>query len=53
MIYTRKNDFAKVFKYLGLEDTNLKIILLDRQNNYVEDSSTMSIAAKSFDNLSS
>jgi len=43
-----KNDFAIVFKNL---DTDLKIILLDYQNNYVEKSSLMSKTAKNFDIL--
>ena len=42
----KKNDFAKVSKHLGTLDTNLKIILLDCQNNYVRDSSLMTILQK-------
>jgi len=40
-----KNDFAEIFKNL---DTDLKMILLDHQNNYVRNSSMMSNDAKNF-----
>jgi len=41
-----------LLEYLKTElDADLKIILLDHQNNYVRNSSTMSNAAKSFDIL--
>jgi len=39
-----------LLKYLKLE-LDLKIIILDHQNNYVGNSSIMSNAAKSFDIL--
>jgi len=41
-----KNDFAERSKILL--DTDLKIILLDHQNNFVEILKTMSNAAKNF-----
>jgi len=40
----KKNNFAKISKNL---DTDLKIILLAHQNNYIGNSSIMSNAAKS------
>jgi len=43
-----KNDFEK---FEILLDTNLKIILLDCQNNYVERSSVMNNIVKNFDIL--
>jgi len=43
----RKNDFAEVSKILL--DTDLKIILLDHQNNFVETLKTISNAAKNFE----
>jgi len=59
-----KNNFTKVFKNLAthgkndfaegskvLLDTDLKIILLDHQNNFVEILKIMSNAAKNFDIL--
>jgi len=42
-----KNTFVEVSKNLGI-DTDLKIILSDCQNNYIERSSIMSNAAKKF-----
>jgi len=45
----RKNDFAERSK--TLLDTDLKIILLDHQNNFVETLKIMSNAAKNFDIL--
>jgi len=42
-VYRGKNNFAKVSKSLDIE---LKIILLDHQNNYVRMSSMMSNVAK-------
>jgi len=44
-----KNDFAEGFKILL--DTDLKIILLNHQNNFVEILKIMNNAAKSFDSL--
>jgi len=44
-----KNDFAEGSKILL--DTDLKIILLDHQNNFVEALKGMSNAAKNFDIL--
>jgi len=44
-----KNDFAKRSKILL--DTDLKIILLDHQNNFVGTLKVMSNAAKNFDIL--
>jgi len=44
---TRKNRFAEVSKSLAL-DTDLKIILLDHQNNYVERLSVDDNSAKSW-----
>jgi len=41
-----KNDFAEIFK--SLLDTDLKTILLDHQNNFVETLKIMSNAAKKF-----
>jgi len=46
-----KNDFEKSEKFKILLDTNLKIIKLDCQNNYVECSSVMSNIVKNFDIL--
>jgi len=43
-----KNDFAKLSKNLAKD---LKIILLDHQNNYVENLSVDDYAVKSFDTL--
>jgi len=34
----RKNNFAEESQNLGIMDTDLKIILLDHQNNYVGNS---------------
>jgi len=48
MYLHEKNEFAEVSKNLG---TNLKIILLDHQNNCVGNSSMMSNSTKSFDIL--
>jgi len=48
-IIYRKNDFAKGSKILL--DTNLKIILLGHQNNFVGILKIMSNAAKNFDIL--
>jgi len=45
----RKNDFAEGSKILL--DTDLKIILLDHQNNFVETLKIMSNAPKNFDIL--
>jgi len=47
--YYEENDFTKVFK--NVVRTDLEIILLRHQNNYVGISSIMSNAAKSFDIL--
>jgi len=47
--YYEENDFIKVFK--NVVRTDLEIILLRHQNNYVGISSIMSNAAKSFDIL--
>jgi len=44
-----KNDSAERFKILL--DTDLKIILLDQQNDFVETLKIMSDAAKNFDIL--
>jgi len=44
-----KNDFAEGAKILL--DTDLKIILLDHQDNFVEILKIMSNAAKNFDSL--
>jgi len=44
-----KNDFAEGSKILL--NTDLKIILLDHQNNFVETLKTMSIATKKVDIL--
>jgi len=47
-----KNDFAEEFKiYFQMLNTDLKIILLDHQNNFVGTSKTMSDAAKNCDIL--
>jgi len=48
-IIIRKNDFAEKSKILL--DTDLKIILLDRQNNFIGILKIMSNAAKTFDIL--
>jgi len=42
-----KNNFTEISKNLA-KSINLKIILLDYQNNYVESSSIMSNAANKF-----
>jgi len=47
----RKNDFAEIFKILL--STDLKTILLDHQNNFIEILKIMSNAAKNFDILAS
>jgi len=44
-----KNDFAEGFKILL--DTDLKIILLDHQNNFVDTLKIINNAAKNFDIL--
>jgi len=44
-----KNDFAERFKMLP--DTNLKMILLGYQNNFIETLRIMSNATKNFDIL--
>jgi len=43
----KKNDFPKVSKNLAM-DTDLKIILLNYQNNYTERSSITNNIAKNF-----
>jgi len=42
----RKEDFAVKYLKIELDTDNLKIILLDLQNNYVENSRMMRNAAK-------
>jgi len=46
-----KNDFEKSEKFKILLDTDLKIILLDCQNNYVKRSNVMSNIVKNVDIL--
>ena len=46
----RITHFAEVSKFFSL-DTDLRIILLDHQNNYIGRSSIMNYTAKSFDIL--
>jgi len=49
VLATRKNNFAEESKILL--DTDLKIILLDNQNHFVEISKIISNATKNFDIL--